>query len=64
MIIGSDYLPTLRKYIDDSQIPAELGGLRENFAWTFPDNHSETDDFLSLAAVPTPKEAEDSHISS
>jgi hypothetical protein len=40
VLIGSDYLSTLRKYIDDSQIPVELGGNRQDFSWTFPQNRT------------------------
>ncbi len=49
VILGTDYLPELRKYIDDSQIPEELGGSRTNFAWTFPESRTEGDEFLELA---------------
>lgn len=49
-IVGSDYLPTLREYgIDDSQIPAELGGGRTDFSWEFPHNRTESDDMLRKA---------------
>ena len=49
IIVGSDYLPTLRKHIDDSQIPVELGGEREHFAWTHPESRTESDEFLEKA---------------
>ncbi len=48
-ILGTDFLPTLREYIDDSQIPIELGGTRENFAWQFPASRTEGDEFLEAA---------------
>jgi hypothetical protein len=35
-IIGTDYLPTLLKYIDIEQIPAELGGKYEGTQWSWP----------------------------
>jgi hypothetical protein len=35
-IIGSDYLPTLLKYIDIDQIPAELGGKYDGIRWSWP----------------------------
>jgi hypothetical protein len=35
-ILGSDFLPTLREHIEDSQIPPELGGSAEGFYWTAP----------------------------
>ncbi len=35
-ILGSDYLDTLRKYVDDSQIPVELGGSHAGFKWNWP----------------------------
>lgn len=35
-LIGTDYLPVLRRYIDDSQIPADLGGSYAPFAWHWP----------------------------
>lgn len=37
MILGSNFLPTLREIIADDQIPAEYGGSRENVAWTWPE---------------------------
>lgn len=35
-IIGTDYLPTLLKYIDIDQIPAELGGNYHGVKWSWP----------------------------
>ena len=35
-ILGSDYLSHLREYIDDSQIPPELGGSCPDFTWEAP----------------------------
>lgn len=35
-LIGSDYLPTLRNFIDDAQIPVDLGGSYQNFVWNWP----------------------------
>ena len=35
-ILGSDYIDTLHKYIDDSQIPVELGGSHAGFKWSWP----------------------------
>jgi hypothetical protein len=35
-LIGTDFLPTLREHIDDSQIPADLGGSYQNFVWSWP----------------------------
>ena len=49
VILGTDYLPALREIIDDSQIPAEWGGSRKDFAWTYPDNKTESDAYLELA---------------
>jgi hypothetical protein len=38
-IIGSDYLPHLLEYIDQSQIPIEYGGeLSNSWGWPFPDS--------------------------
>jgi hypothetical protein len=36
-----EYLPILRQYIDDSNIPPEFGGNMENFVWywPFPEEH-------------------------
>lgn len=31
-----EYLPILRQYIDDSNIPPEFGGTMENFVWHWP----------------------------
>jgi hypothetical protein len=50
VIIGSDYLPTLREFIDDSQIPASLGGSRDDFYWTFPENRTEEDEYMEMAS--------------
>lgn len=36
LIIGSDYMEALREYIDDSQIPVELGGANTNVSWQWP----------------------------
>ena len=33
IIVGDNYIDKLREHIDDSQIPIELGGSRENFPW-------------------------------
>ena len=30
-----------RRYIDIEQIPEDLGGKKENFAWNFPENFNE-----------------------
>jgi hypothetical protein len=38
-ILGSNYLDTLRDYIDDDQIPPELGGSCPNFTWKWPFPH-------------------------
>lgn len=54
VILGSDFLPTLLKYIDISQIPSDLGGERANFAWVFPESRNETDEMMALASLPTP----------
>lgn len=35
-IIGTDFLPTLTKYIDIEMIPTELGGKHSNFRWSWP----------------------------
>ena len=35
-ILGSDFLSTLRNYIDDDQIPAEYGGTHSSFVWQWP----------------------------
>lgn len=49
-ILGSDYLPTLREAIDDSQIPPELGGSAEGFYWTAPAPEEYGGSFEQLAA--------------
>ena len=49
VILGTDYLPALREIMDDSQIPQEWGGSRIDFAWTYPDNKTESDEYLELA---------------
>lgn len=49
VIVGSDYLPTLLEYIDISQIPEEYGGKRTDFGWNYPENCTETDDYLESA---------------
>ena len=36
VVLGSDYLDTIREDIDDSEIPVELGGSKENFRWSWP----------------------------
>ena len=35
-LLGTDFLPVLREYIDNSNIPVELGGTHENFKWNWP----------------------------
>lgn len=54
VLLGSDYLDTLKKYIDESQIPTELGGKRENFGWTFPENSIDSDEILAAACPDRP----------
>lgn len=56
VIVGHDFLPTLRKHIDDSQIPAELGGQRSDFGWTFPENRVDPDEMLAAACPLRPQE--------
>lgn len=36
VVLGSDYLDTIREDIEDSDIPVELGGSKENFKWSWP----------------------------
>lgn len=48
-IIGGNYMDTLREHIDDSQIPAEWGGKRENFPWQYPESRTEDDEWLEKA---------------
>ena len=43
-ILGSNYLPTLREYIDDEYIPSEYGGGCQDFPWQWPLNN---EDFLA-----------------
>lgn len=35
-ILGSDFLPTLRQQIDDSQIPRSMGGSCDTIKWNWP----------------------------
>eukprot|EP00298_Acanthocystis_sp_HF-20_P014264 c20701_g1_i1.p1 GENE.c20701_g1_i1~~c20701_g1_i1.p1 ORF type:complete len:295 (+),score=108.74 c20701_g1_i1:126-887(+) len=35
-LLRSDYIDTLRNYIDDSNIPVEFGGKAERFVWNYP----------------------------
>lgn len=51
ILIGSDFLPTLRNLIDDSQIPVEYGGKRENFGWTYPENREREDTIEQIMAA-------------
>lgn len=36
IILGSDYIETLREHIDDSQIPPDFSGSCDSFTWTWP----------------------------
>lgn len=38
-IIGSNYEPTLKKYIADDQLPTDLGGTNETYPWAWPENY-------------------------
>jgi hypothetical protein len=51
VILGSDFLPKLREYIDDSQIPAELGGSRggSDWAWLSDPYEIDSDEFCAKA---------------
>lgn len=61
LIIGHDYLPTLHKFIDESQIPVELGGKRADVAWSFPENRSlDCDEVMACACPTTPPTAQHS----
>jgi hypothetical protein len=39
VIVGEDYHNCLTELIDKSEIPAEYGGSRDTFSWTFPSNY-------------------------
>ena len=46
-LLGSNYLPTLEKYIDREYIPVELGGDHENYPWLqFAPNSGATENDL------------------
>ena len=53
VILGSDYIDKLREAIDDSQIPVEFGGSRENFVWKSDPHEVDTDDYRSRAVAAT-----------
>lgn len=40
VVLGSDYLDTIREDIDDSEIPVEYGGTNEDFRWSWPFHES------------------------
>lgn len=41
LLLGADYIDTLRQYIIDDQIPPDFGGSAENFSWEDPSNWPE-----------------------
>lgn len=40
-IVGANYLPVLKEFINEDQIPEEYGGNRANFAWRLPESYQD-----------------------